>query len=63
MVGLHRNWQEAFMSNWLTRAISFFRNPFTYRQRQREWEDRFNQPPANPTNPLPLDPGRDPWRT
>lgn len=47
----------------LQKLASWFKNPFSYKRRQREWANRFNQPPANPTNPLPLDPGNDPWRT
>ncbi|MCI5050331.1 MAG: hypothetical protein MRY32_08410 [Rickettsiales bacterium] len=50
------------MSFW-SRMFSWIRNPFTYKRRQQEWANRFDQPPANPSNPLPLDPGRDPWRT
>lgn len=43
------------------KLASWFQNPFTYKKRQQEWAARFNQPPAKPQNPLPLD--NDPWRT
>lgn len=36
---------------------------FSRNQKQKEWASRFNQPPAQPKNPQPLDPGSDPWRT
>lgn len=35
---------------------------FSRKKKQDEWASRFDQPPANPKNPLPLDPN-DPWRT
>lgn len=50
------------MSFW-QRIASWFSAPFRRKQKEQEWANRFNQPPANPKNPLPLDPGNDPWRT
>ncbi len=31
------------------------------KRKQDQWANRFNQPPAQPKNPLPLD--NDPWNT
>lgn len=44
------------ISNW-------FKNAFNRKKKQDEWANRFDLPPAQPKNPLPLDPGRDPWIT
>lgn len=45
------------------RIMNSIKRVFTRKKRQDEWADRFNQPPAQPTNPTPLDPSNDPWRT
>jgi len=42
--------------------INFFRKAFTRKKRDREWAERFDQPPAKPKHLLPLDPN-DPWKT
>jgi len=36
---------------------------FMRKKKDQEWANRFDQPPAQPKNPLPLDPANDPWRT
>lgn len=45
------------------KIVAFFTDPFGKRKKQDEWASRFRTPPAQPKNPLPLEPGNDPWRT
>jgi hypothetical protein len=47
----------------LQKLFSWLRRPRAEQERQEEWANRFDQPPAKPKNPLPLDPKHDNWRT
>ncbi len=46
-----------------TKIIDWFKRKVRWQRKQKEWAERFDQEPAKPKNPLPLDPGRDPWMT